>query len=88
MHDLTIVDPDIELAAHDINVSSRVPVGSGVSGVGITEGDVDAWNLFVLENVADHVANGDVGADGKLTHSVAIFVGVTVCPENPVPDLC
>ncbi len=56
-HDLPAVDPDIEFAAHDVDVRRRIPVRAGVRAVGIAERDVDAGNLFVLQNVADHVAH-------------------------------
>src|ERR1035438_2463159 len=80
-HDLAAVDPDVEIAAHDIDVGRRVPVRPGVRAVRIAERDVNAGNLFVLEYVADDVVNGDVGADGEFAHAVAVFVGMTVAPE-------
>ena len=42
MHDLPAVDPDIELAAHDVDVGGGIPVGAGVRAVRIAEGDVNA----------------------------------------------
>src|ERR1035437_10144527 len=80
-HNLAAVDPDVEIAAHDVDVGRRVPVRPGVCAVRITKGDVNAGNFLVLENVADDVVNGDVGADGEFAHAVAVLVGMTVAPE-------
>ena len=60
---------------------ARIPVRAGVRAVGIAERDVDAGDLFVLQNVADHVVHGDVGADGELAHAVAVLIGMAVAPE-------
>src|SRR5947209_583606 len=51
VHNLPAIDPDVELAPHDIDVSGRIPVGAGVGAVRIPERDVDAGDLFVLENI-------------------------------------
>src|SRR5664279_2223635 len=59
-HDLAAVDPDVEIAAHDVDVGRRVPVGAGVCAIRIAEGDVNAGNFLVLEDVADDVVDGDV----------------------------
>src|SRR5260370_27866659 len=81
MHDLAPVNPDIELAANHVDVSGRVPVGAGVRAVRIAERNMDARDLLILENVADHIANGNVGADGEFANAVAVFIGVAVIPE-------
>src|ERR1035441_7986148 len=80
-HDLAAVDPNVEIAAHDVDVGRRIPVRPGVRAVRIAERDVNAGDLLVLENVADDVVNGDVGADGEFAHAVAVLVGMTVAPE-------
>src|ERR1039457_3934831 len=80
-HDLAAVDPDVEIAAHDVDVGRRVPVRAGVRAVRIAERDVNAGDFLVLENVADDVMDGDVGADGELAHAVAVLVGMAVAPE-------
>src|ERR1035438_268930 len=49
-HDLAAVDPDIEIAAHDVDVGRRVPVRPGVGAVGVAEGDVNAGDFFVLRS--------------------------------------
>src|SRR5262249_13835586 len=75
------IDPDIEIAPHDVDVGRRIPVRTRVRAVRIAERDVYAGNLFVLENIADHVVNRDVGADGEFAYAVAVVVGVAVAPE-------
>src|SRR4051794_16647967 len=80
-HDLGAVDPDVEFAPDDIDVRAAVPVGTGVRAVRISEGDVDAGDLLVLQNIPDHVAHADVGTDGELAHAIAVLVGMTVVPE-------
>src|ERR1043166_1772920 len=49
--------------------------------VGITEGDVDTGNLLVLQNVADNVGAGGVGADCEFTDAVAVLIGARVETE-------
>src|ERR1019366_8451532 len=80
-HNLAAVDPDVEIAAHDVDVGRRVPVRAGMRAVRIAERDVNAGDFLVLENVADYVVNGDVGADGEFAHAVAVLIGVAVAPE-------
>ncbi len=48
------------------------------SAVGMTKGDVDAGNFFVLQDVADDAGAGGVGADRKFADAVAVFVGAGV----------
>ena len=67
MHDLPAVDPDIELAPHYVDMRGGVPIGAGMRAIGITESDVDSGDLLVLQNIADHVVDPDVGADRELT---------------------
>src|SRR4051794_31906280 len=54
--------------------------------VRIPEGDVNAGDLLVLENVADDIAHGDIGADGEFADSVAVLVGMAIGPEL-IPQL-
>ena len=49
--------------------------------IGIAEGDVDAGELLVLQDVADDLVNPEVGADGELAYAVGVFIGVGVGPE-------
>ena len=53
-HHLLAVEPDVEIAADAVNMRFGNPVRAGVLGVGMAEGDVDAGNFFVLQNVADN----------------------------------
>src|SRR5579884_796676 len=80
-HDLQAVDPDIESAADHVDVGGGIPVGAGVRAIGIAKGDVDAWNLLVLKDIADNVPNGDIRADGELADTVAVLVRMAVTPE-------
>src|SRR5437764_9561165 len=78
LHDLLVVEPDVEVAADAIDVRFRDPIRSGVLGIGMPKGDVDAGNFFVLQNVADHVGAGGVGAYGELADAVAVLIRVRV----------
>ena len=49
--------------------------------VGIAESDMNAGELLVLQNIADHPLHAQVGADGELAHAVGVFVGVRIGPE-------
>src|SRR5205823_6585413 len=71
LHDLLVVEPDVEVAADAIDVRFRDPVRAGVFRIRMAEGDVDAGNFFVLQNVADHVGAGGVGAYGEFADAVA-----------------
>src|SRR5215510_2566862 len=73
-HYLLAVEPDIEIAADTVDMRFGSPVRPGVFGVRMTEGNVNAGNFFVLQNVSDNVRAGDVCADGKFTDAVAVFV--------------
>src|SRR5438093_5653403 len=50
--------------------------------VRIAKRDVNARVLLILQDLPDYVFQFDVGADGKLTHAIAVFIGVTVAPES------
>lgn len=58
-----------------------------MGAVGVSEGDVDARELLVLENVADDAVDANVGADGELAYSVGVFVGVGVGPKIALEGL-
>src|SRR5581483_8851459 len=66
---------------HHVDMSGGIPVSPGVRAVRIAERDMDTGNFFVLQDVADHVANADVGADGEFADAVAELVGMAVLPE-------
>src|SRR5207237_5512239 len=63
-----------EIAAHAVDVRFGNPVGAGVFGVGMTEGDVDTGNFFVLQNVTDDTRAGRVCPDREFADAVAVFV--------------
>ena len=62
-------------------MGARLPGRAGLAAVGIAEGEVDAGDLLVLQQHADHVLERDVGAEGELADAVAVLVGVAVVPE-------
>src|SRR5262249_23220731 len=78
---LFVVDPDVAAAREDVDVRARFPWRAGLAAVRIAEGEVNARNLFVLQEHADHVFQGDVGAERELADAVAVLVGVAVVPE-------
>ena len=70
MFDLLVVEPDVEVAADAVDVRGALPGLAGVLAIRMAEGDVDAGEFLVLQNVADDVRAGDVGADGELADAV------------------
>src|SRR6202789_737615 len=84
-HDLLfavgVAEPDAELEADYVDVRGGLPWGAGVRAVGISEGDVDAGEFFVLKDVSDNALDVDIGADGELADAVGVFVGVGIGPE-------
>src|SRR2546427_5057095 len=48
LHYLFAVEPDVEVAANAVDVRFGNPIRASVLGIGMTEGDVDAGNFFVL----------------------------------------
>src|SRR5579863_1622937 len=72
-HDLPVIGPDVELRADHVDVRRRIPLRAGVRAVGVSECDVDSGELLVLQNIADHAVQADVGADGELAYAVAVF---------------
>src|ERR1700761_5892225 len=49
--------------------------------VGIAEGDVDAGEFFILQDIADHARDPDIRADSKFADAIRVFVTVRVLPE-------
>jgi hypothetical protein len=47
----------------------------------MTEGDVDAGNFFILQNMTDNMGASGVGADGELADPVAVFISAGVCAK-------
>src|ERR1035438_6485146 len=80
-HNLAIVGPDVEITADHVDVRAGPPVGAGMRAVGITESHVNAGKFFILQNVADHAAQPDVGPDGEFADAIAVLVGMCVSPE-------
>ena len=68
----------VAVAREDVDVRRRFPVGARLAAARVAEGEVDAGNFLVLQQVADHVAERDVGAEGELADAVAVLVGVAV----------
>src|ERR1700751_4844028 len=77
-HHLLTVKPDVEVAADAVDVCFGSPVCAGVLGVGMTEGDVNTWNFFILQNVADNVLTSRVRPDCKLADAIAVLIGARV----------
>src|SRR6266576_678038 len=80
-HDLLVIDPDVELPADYVDVRRRIPIRAGVCAVGISERDVHARILLILEDLADHIFQIDVRADGEFTDAIAVGISVRVLPE-------
>ena len=59
----------------------RLPGRPGLAAVRITEREVDAGHLFILQQDADHRIERDVGAERELADAVAVLIGVAVRPE-------
>ena len=84
-HDLLFarfrLEPDVEAEPDHVDVRAGAPGRAGVLAVGIAEGDVNAGEFLVLEDVADDALDADVGADGEFADAVGVLVGVGVGPE-------
>src|ERR1700731_2307552 len=84
-HDLLFVlralEPDVEVQPHHVDVSRRSPLRARVLAIRVPERNVDARELLVLQDVADHMRYADVGADSKLTHPVRVLIAMRVLPE-------
>src|SRR5436305_12436531 len=77
-HHLLAIEPDIEIAAHTVDVCFGSPVRLGVFGVRMTKSDVNAGKFFVLQNVADDMSAGDVCADGKFAYTMTDLLGAGI----------
>ena len=80
-HDGLVVDPDIEAEANDIDVGGGIPGRTGVLAVGIAEGDVDAGEFFILQDVSDDMVDAQIGPDGELADTIGVFIRVRIRPE-------
>src|ERR1700729_1266234 len=78
---LRAFEPDVEIETDYIDVGGRTPLGAGVLAIWIAEGDVDAGEFFILQDVADHVRDADVGADRELAYTIGVFVAMGILPE-------
>src|SRR6266404_8248839 len=72
-HHLLAVEPDIEIAANAVDVGFGNPIRPSVFGIRMTEGDMNAGNFFVLQNVTDDVGQGMVCANAKFTKAVVVL---------------
>src|SRR6266852_39254 len=80
-HNLLFIHPDIKVPSHHINMCGRVPLRPSVFTIRITEGNVHPRILLILQDLPDHFLQFDISADGKLTHEIAVLVGVGIPPE-------
>ena len=80
-HYLFAIEPDVEVAADTIDVGFRNPVLAGVFGVGMTKCDVNAWNFFVLQNIADHMGAGGVRPNREFADAIAVFIRACIGTE-------
>jgi hypothetical protein len=80
-HDLLAVDPDVEVAAHHVNVCRGIPFGTRVFSVGISECDMYAGKFLILQNLADHVLQLNIRPNRELTDPITVLVGVGIGPE-------
>src|ERR1035437_2225678 len=62
--------PDIEAQANYVDVRAGVPGCAGVLTIRVAEGDMDAGEFFVLQNIANHALNAEIGANGELANPV------------------
>src|SRR5438876_11375254 len=62
-HHLLAIEPDVEVAPDAVDVGLGNPICARMLSIGMTEGDVDAGNFLVLQNVSDDVGAGGIGAD-------------------------
>src|SRR5579863_1965478 len=81
LHDLLVIDPNVEFSADHIDVRSGIPIGASVRPVGISKRDVNARIFLILENFANQIFQPNIGADREFTDTVAVGVRVSVLPE-------
>src|SRR5437660_11281889 len=80
-HHRFAVEPDVEIAADAVDVRLRRSVSAGVIRVRMSEGNVNAGNFFVLQNISDDMRASGVGANGEFTDPITVFVGAGVGAE-------
>ena len=71
-HQWPAVYVDVAVGRDGVDVDAGSPGCAGLVRVGVSEGDVYAGILLVLEEVADQPGQCGVGADGELSHPPAI----------------
>ena len=57
------------------------PLRTGVRSIRIPERNMNARVLLVLKDLADHIFQIDVRADGEFTDAVTVGISVRVLPE-------
>lgn len=62
-------------------MGGALPRLAGVFAIRVAEGDVDAGEFFVLQNMADNVRAGEVRADRKFADAVRVLVRVAIRVE-------
>ena len=77
-HDLEVVEPESKSRPDAIDMGFRNPRLPGVFGVGVTKGNVNARNFFVLQNIANDAGAGGIRPDRKLPDAIAVLVGAGV----------
>src|SRR5579863_1244510 len=84
-HDLLFalvrLDPDIEFQPHYIDMRAAAPRRAGVLAIRVPERDVDAGELFVLQNISDHALHAEVCPDGKLAYAIRVLIRMGVRPK-------
>src|SRR5260370_32149235 len=78
LHHLLAIKTDVEIAANAVDMCFGKPLGAGVLGVWMTKGDVHSRDLFVLQNVADNMRAGGVGANREFADTIAVLVSARV----------
>src|ERR1700693_3632567 len=79
-HNLLFIHPDIKLPPHHIDMRRRIPLRARMRSVRISKRNMHARIFLILQNLPDHIFQIDVRSNGKLTHAIAVFIGVRVLP--------
>jgi len=77
-HDLEVVYPYIKCTADNINMCDRAPRRARMSPVRITECNMTAGDLLVLQDKPADIFYSDVRTDGKLSDAVGVLITVSV----------
>src|SRR4029077_6397449 len=80
-HDLLVVQPDIKLPSHDVNIGRRIPLCPGMRSIRVSKRNMHSGILLILQNLSDHVLQINIRPDGELPNAVAVLVGVWIPPE-------